>query len=73
LLRALVVAVVGIAGGVDSGAVVCALVVAVFAVTAGAGNPLPPLALVFDWPLVALALVCVAAASSAAASLAVRR
>jgi len=73
LLRALVVAVVGIAGGVAAGAVVSALVVAVVAVTAGAGNPLPPLALSFDWPLVAVALLCVAAASSAAAAVAVRR
>jgi hypothetical protein len=73
LLRALTVATVGIAGGIAAGAVVSALVVSVVAVTAGAGVPLPPLALSFDWPLVALALACVAAASTAAAALAVRR
>jgi hypothetical protein len=73
LLRALVVAAVGIAGGIGAGAIVSALVVAVVAVTAGAGSPLPPLALSFDWPLVAVALACVAAASTAAAAVAVRR
>ncbi len=73
LLRALTVAAVGIAGGVAAGAIVSALVVAVVSVTAGAGNPLPPLALSFDWPLVAVALACVAAVSTAAATVAVRR
>lgn len=73
LLRALTVATVGIAGGVGAGAVVSALVVAVVAVTAGAGSPLPPLQLAFDWPLVAVALACVAAASTVAAVVAVRR
>ena len=58
LLRALVVAVVGIAAGVAAGAVVSALVVAVVSVTAGAGSPLPPLTLSFDWPLVGIALAC---------------
>ena len=73
LLRALTVAGVGIAGGIAAGAVVSALVVAVVAVTAGAATPLPPLALSFDWPLVALALACLAAASAAGAGAAVRR
>ncbi|HEY4413654.1 MAG TPA: hypothetical protein VGN06_11700, partial [Gaiellaceae bacterium] len=73
LLRAQTVAAVGIAGGVAAGAVVSALVVAVVAVTAGAGTPLPPLALAFDWPLVAIALACLAAGSTAAAGAAVRR
>ncbi|HEY8029423.1 MAG TPA: hypothetical protein VIE38_07935 [Gaiellaceae bacterium] len=73
LLRAQTVAAVGIAGGVAAGAVVSALVVAVVAVTAGAGTPLPPLALVFDWPLVAIALVCLAAGSTVAAGAVVRR
>ena len=73
LLRAETVAAVGIAGGVAAGAVVSALVVAVVAVTAGAGSPLPPLRLAFDWPLVALALACLAAGSTFAAAAAVRR
>jgi hypothetical protein len=73
LLRAQTVAALGIAGGVAAGAVVSALVVAVVAVTAGAGTPLPPLALAFDWPLVAIALACLAAGSTVAAGAAVRR
>ena len=73
VLRAEAVAAVGIGGGVAAGAVVSALVVAVVSVTAGAGTPLPPLVLVFDWPLVAIALVCLVAGSTAAAGIAVRR
>jgi hypothetical protein len=73
LLRAQTVAAVGIAGGVAAGAVVSALVVAVVAVTAGAGTPLPPLALAFDWPLVAIALLGLVAGSTVAAGAAVRR
>ena len=73
LLRALTVAGVGIGGGVAAGAVVSALVVAVVAVTAGAGTPIPPLALGFDWPLVAVALACLLVASAATAAAAVRR
>jgi uncharacterized integral membrane protein len=52
---------------------VSALVVAVVAVTAGAGTPLPPLALAFDWPLVIVALACLAVGSTLAAGAAVRR
>jgi hypothetical protein len=73
LLRALVVAAVGIVGGIAAGAVVSALVVAVVAVTAGAGNPVPPLLLRVDWIVVALALLCLAAGSAAGAALAARR
>ena len=73
VMRAIAVAAVGVAGGIAAGAVVSALVVSVVAVTAGAGAPLPPLALAFDWPVVAVALACLAIASSAAASLAAWR
>jgi hypothetical protein len=73
VLRAEAVAAVGIGGGVAAGAVVSALVVAVVSVTAGAGTPLPPLALVFDWPLVGIALACLVAGSTAAAGVAVRK
>ena len=73
VLRALTVAAVGIAGGVAAGAVVSALVVSVVAVTAGAGTPLPPLALAFGWPVVAVALASLAAASAASAWLAAWR
>lgn len=72
LLRALTVAGVGIGGGIAAGAVVSALVVAVVAVTAGAGTPVPPLALGFDWPLVGIAIACLAATSTAGAAVAVR-
>lgn len=67
LLRAASVAGVGGVGGVAAGAVVGALVVSVVTVTAGATQPLPPLAHVADWPLVALALASLAAASGLAA------
>jgi len=72
LLRAAVVAVLGLAGGVVAGAVVSALVVSVVAVTAGAGVPLPPLELVFGWRLVAVALAAVGACSVAGALVATR-
>ena len=38
-----------------------------------AGTPLPPLALAFDWPLVAVALASLAVGSTVAAGAAVRR
>jgi hypothetical protein len=72
LLRALAVAAVGLAGGLAAGAIVSALVVSVVTVTAGAGTPLPPLLLLFDWRLVAFALAAVAAGSVVAAFAATR-
>ena len=72
LLRALAVAAVGLAGGLAAGAIVSALVVSVVTVTAGAGTPLPPLQLLFDWRLVALALGIVAIGSTVAAYAATR-
>jgi len=72
LLRAAVVAALGLAGGLAAGAVVSALVVAVVAVTAGAGVPLPPLQLVFGWKLVAAAVALVAIVSVAGALAATR-
>jgi hypothetical protein len=47
-------------------------VVSVVTVTAGAGTPLPPLQLLFDWRLVAFALAAVAAGSVVAAFAATR-
>jgi hypothetical protein len=73
LLRALTVAAVGLAFGVAAGAVVSALVVSVVTVTAGAGMPLPSLALVLDWPVALLALACVVIASTATSAAALRR
>jgi hypothetical protein len=73
LLRAAVVGVLGLAGGLAAGAIVGALVVAVVSVTAGAENPLPPLALAVDWKLVLLVLVTLVALSGACAQMATRR
>ena len=64
LLRSALVAGLGVAGGLAAGAIVSALVVAVVTVTAGAANPLPPLALAFDWPLVGIAVAAFAAAAA---------
>ncbi len=72
LLRAVIVAGLGLAGGVAAGAIVSALVVAVVTVTAGAGVALPPLELVYDRRLVVLALVALGAGSALAALLATR-
>jgi hypothetical protein len=73
LLRALVVGVLGLAGGIAAGAVVGALVVAVVTVSAAAENALPPLTLVFDVPLVAAALGALLAVAATAAVAAARR
>jgi hypothetical protein len=73
LLRALVVGLLGVGGGVAAGAVVAALVVAVVSVTAGAENALPPLAFAVDWKLVLLVLGALFAWSAAGATAATRR
>ena len=72
-LRAAVVGVLGFGGGIGAGAIVGTLVVAVVTVTAGAQAALPPLALVFDWPHVAVALAAVALVSAVAALAMTRR
>ncbi len=56
-LRALLVAVFGITGGVVLGAILSALVISLVSVTAGAAEPEPPLRLVLDLPLLAAAAV----------------
>ena len=73
LVRAAVVGLLGVGGGVAAGAIVGALVVSVVTVTAGAANALPPLALVFDWRLVGVALAALAAAGTVATIAAARR
>jgi hypothetical protein len=73
LLRAAVVGVLGLAGGVAAGAIVGALVVAVVSVTAGAENPSPPLVLAVDWKLILLVLGTLVALSGACAQVATRR
>src|SRR4029077_9674052 len=72
LLRAAVVAVLGLAGGVAAGAIVSALVVSVVTVTAGAGVALPPLELTIDWRLAGIALATLGLVSLLAALLATR-
>ena len=54
-LRALLIAVFGIAGGVALGGILSALVISIVSVTAGATEPDPPLRLVLNLPLFALA------------------
>jgi hypothetical protein len=56
-LRAALVAVFGVAGGIALGAVLSALVIALVSVTASAVEPEPPLRLSLDVPLLALAAV----------------
>jgi hypothetical protein len=73
LVRGGTVGLVGLAAGLAAGAIVAALVVAVVTVSAGAENALPPLLLSFDWPLAAAALGALVVASSAAATVVVRR
>jgi hypothetical protein len=73
LLRAAVVATLGIAGGVAAGAIVSALVVSVVTVTAGAIEARPPLELVFDWWPAALSLAALTAGSAVAGVAATRR
>ncbi len=62
-LRALVVAAVGVAGGLATGAVLSTLVVSVVRLTAGADTPLPPLRLDLDWTLLGIAFAAYAAAA----------
>jgi hypothetical protein len=56
-LRALLVAVFGIGGGLALGAVLTSLVIALVSVTASAAEPEPPLRLVLDLPLLLAAAV----------------
>lgn len=56
-LRALLVAVFGVAGGIALGAILSALVISLVSVTAGAAEPEPPLQLSLDLPLLLAAAV----------------
>jgi putative ABC transport system permease protein len=73
LLRAGVVGTLGLLGGLAAGAIVSALVVAVVTVTASAENALPPLTIVVDWALLAVALGVFVATGAAGAVAVVRR
>ncbi len=72
-LRAAVVGVLGIGGGLGAGAIVGTLVVAVVTVTAGAQQAAPPLARIFDWPLIAAALGVVVVVSALGVRMVTRR
>jgi hypothetical protein len=72
LLRSGIVSLVGVLGGLAAGAAVGALVADVVTVTAGAGTPVPSLQLAFDWPVVVVALVVVAAVATLGALAATR-
>ncbi|MFL5955429.1 MAG: FtsX-like permease family protein [Gaiellaceae bacterium] len=70
-LRALLVAVFGVAGGIALGAILSALVISLVTVTAGAAEPEPPLLLSLDLPLlaaVAISYILVAAVLVGAAT-----
>ena len=72
LLRASIVALLGVGGGIGAGAVVSALVVSVVTVTAAVGVALPPLELVLDWRVAGIVLAVLAVASAVAVLLATR-
>jgi hypothetical protein len=55
-LRALLVAVFGLAGGIATGAILSRLVLSLVSVTASAAKPEPPLGLVLDLPVLASAV-----------------
>jgi ABC-type antimicrobial peptide transport system permease subunit len=63
-LRAGLVAAVGLLGGLVGGALLCALVVRLVAVTAGSGDAEPPLRLTLDWPLIVGAAAAYALAAA---------
>jgi ABC-type antimicrobial peptide transport system permease subunit len=72
-LRSGFVAVFGVLGGVATGAVLAALIVALVTLTAGAVSPQPPLLLGVDWPLLLLGLVAYAAVAAGLVAVATRR
>jgi hypothetical protein len=64
-LRALLLVVIGLAGGIATGAVLSALVVSLVEVTANATEPQPPLVLSVDWSVLGLGLLAYLAAAAA--------
>jgi hypothetical protein len=56
-LRALLVSTFGVVGGLVLGAILSALVISLVSVTATAAEPEPPLRLVVDWPVLAIAAI----------------
>jgi hypothetical protein len=72
LLRASIVGLLGVGGGIAAGAIVSALVVSVVTVTAGAGIALPPLRLTVDWGVAGIGLAALATVAAFAVLLAAR-
>jgi len=72
-LRSMLVAVFGILGGLATGAVLAALIVALVTLTASAGSAEPPLMLGFNWPVVLLGLFLYGAAAAILVGVATRR
>jgi hypothetical protein len=64
-IRALVLGVFGVVGGVVAGSALAALVVRVVSLTAGATAPEPPLVLAVGWPVVLAALALAAPGAAA--------
>jgi hypothetical protein len=62
-LRAALVAMFGVVGGIALGAILSALVISLVSVTASAAEPEPPLRLALDLPLLAIAAVAYALAA----------
>jgi hypothetical protein len=72
-LRAGLVALAGVVGGLALGAVLTALIVALVTLTASAGPAEPPLLLGADWPVLLLGLVAYAAIGAALVAVATQR
>jgi hypothetical protein len=71
-LRTLVVAAVGVAGGIATGAVLAALVLSLVRATANLAAPQPPLALTLDWRVVGVGAGLLLLAGAGAVALASR-
>ena len=72
-LRAVLVAGLGLLGGLAAAAVLAVLVVDLVTLTAGASLPEPPLAIAVDWRLVALACAVYGALTAGLVTLSTRR
>ncbi len=62
-----------IRGGIATGAVLAALILAVVTLTAGAGSPEPPLLLGLNWPVLLLGLLVYFLAAALVVGAATRR
>ena len=72
-LRAGIVAVVGLVGGIVTGAILGLLVVSLVRLTANAARPEPPLLVTVDWPVVVLAIVAYAVVAALLVGIATAR